>query len=100
MLIRVPAQSPDAVSGFFVVNATTPGGIDQAFATIVQHNAGAILYSAHQFFQVVRGQLVALAARAIGCRNALRVRRASAAPFPDRNGRPGSDVRFAHHVRL
>ena len=63
MLIKVPAQSPDAVSGFFVVNATTPGGIDQAFATIVQHNAGANLYSAHQFFQVVRGQLVALAAR-------------------------------------
>ena len=37
MLIKVPAQSPDAVPGFFVVNATTPGGIDQAFATIVQH---------------------------------------------------------------
>jgi putative tryptophan/tyrosine transport system substrate-binding protein len=46
-----------------VVNATTPGEIDQAFATIVQHKAGAILYSAHQFFQVVRDQLVALAAR-------------------------------------
>jgi hypothetical protein len=29
----------------------------------VQHNAGANLYSAHQFFQVVRGQLVALVAR-------------------------------------
>jgi ABC-type uncharacterized transport system substrate-binding protein len=46
-----------------VVNAATPSDIDQAFATIVQHNAGAILYSAHQFFQVVRDQLVALAAR-------------------------------------
>jgi ABC-type uncharacterized transport system substrate-binding protein len=46
-----------------VVNAATPDEIDQAFATIVQRNAGAILYSAHQFFQVVRDQLVALAAR-------------------------------------
>jgi putative tryptophan/tyrosine transport system substrate-binding protein len=46
-----------------VVNAATPSEIDQAFATMVQHKAGAILYSAHQFFQVVRDQLVALAAR-------------------------------------
>jgi ABC-type uncharacterized transport system substrate-binding protein len=46
-----------------VVNAATPSEIDQAFATIVQHKAGAVLYSAHQFFQVVRDQLVALAAR-------------------------------------
>jgi putative ABC transport system substrate-binding protein len=46
-----------------VVNASTPDEIDQAFATIVQRNAGAILYSAHQFFQVVRDQLVARAAR-------------------------------------
>src|SRR5262245_39080737 len=46
-----------------VVNASTPDEIDQAFATIVQRNAGAILYSAHQFFQVVRDQIVALAAR-------------------------------------
>ena len=46
-----------------VVNAGTPSEIDQAFATIVQRNAGAIVYSAHQFFQVVRDQLVALAAR-------------------------------------
>ena len=46
-----------------VVSATTPAKIDQAFATIVQHNVGSILYSAHQFFQVVREQLVALATR-------------------------------------
>jgi putative ABC transport system substrate-binding protein len=46
-----------------IVNAATPGEIDQAFATIVQRNAGAILYSAHQFFQVVSDQLVALANR-------------------------------------
>ena len=46
-----------------VVSAGTPGEVDQAFATIVQRNADAILYSAHQFFQVVREQLVALAAR-------------------------------------
>jgi putative ABC transport system substrate-binding protein len=46
-----------------VVNASTPDEMNQAFATIAQSNAGAILYSAHQFFQVVRDQLVALAAR-------------------------------------
>ena len=46
-----------------VVNAATSSEIEQAFATIVQHNADAVLYSAHQFFQVVREQLVALAAR-------------------------------------
>ena len=45
------------------MNAATSSEIEQAFATIVQHNADAVLYSAHQFFQVVREQLVALAAR-------------------------------------
>ena len=45
------------------MNASTPDEMNQAFATIAQSNAGAILYSAHQFFQVVRDQLVALAAR-------------------------------------
>jgi len=46
-----------------VVNASTSDEVDQAFATIRQRNVGAILYSAHQFFQVVRDQLVGLAAR-------------------------------------
>jgi putative ABC transport system substrate-binding protein len=46
-----------------VVNASTPEEVEQAFATIAQEKAGAILYSAHQFYQVVRDQLVGLAAR-------------------------------------
>jgi putative ABC transport system substrate-binding protein len=46
-----------------VVNASTPEGVEQAFATIAQEKAGAVLYSAHQFYQIVRDQLVALAAR-------------------------------------
>jgi putative tryptophan/tyrosine transport system substrate-binding protein len=46
-----------------VVNASTPEEIEQAFATIAQEKAGAVLYSAHQFYQIVRDQLVALAAR-------------------------------------
>ena len=46
-----------------LVQASTPAEVDTAFATIVQRKAGAVLYSAHQFFQVAREQLVALAAR-------------------------------------
>jgi putative ABC transport system substrate-binding protein len=46
-----------------VLNASTPSEVDQVFAAIVQRNCDAILYSAHQFFQVVRDQLMALAAR-------------------------------------
>jgi ABC-type uncharacterized transport system substrate-binding protein len=45
-----------------VLNAGTEGEINQAFATLVQRKVGAILYSANLFFQVVRDQLVALAA--------------------------------------
>ena len=46
-----------------VVNASTPEEVEQAFPTIAQEKAGAVLYSAHQFYQIVRDQLVALAAR-------------------------------------
>jgi putative ABC transport system substrate-binding protein len=46
-----------------VVNASTPEGVEQAFATIEQEKAGAVLYSAHQLYQIVRDQLVELAAR-------------------------------------
>jgi putative tryptophan/tyrosine transport system substrate-binding protein len=46
-----------------VVNASTPEEVEQAFATIAQEKAGAVLYSAHQFYQIIRDQLVALAAR-------------------------------------
>jgi putative tryptophan/tyrosine transport system substrate-binding protein len=46
-----------------VVNASTPEEVEQAFATIAKERAGAVLYSAHQFYQIVRDQLVALAAR-------------------------------------
>ena len=41
-----------------VVNASTPEEVEQAFATIAQEKAGAVLYSAHQFYQIVRDQLV------------------------------------------
>jgi len=46
-----------------VVNASTPEEVEQAFPTIAEEKAGAVLYSAHQFYQIVRDQLVALAAR-------------------------------------
>ncbi len=46
-----------------VVNASTPEEVEQAFASIAREKAGAVLYSAHQFYQIVRDQLVALAAR-------------------------------------
>jgi putative ABC transport system substrate-binding protein len=46
-----------------ILNATTESEIDLAFATLVQRGAGALLMSADTFFQVQRGQLIALAAR-------------------------------------
>jgi ABC-type uncharacterized transport system substrate-binding protein len=46
-----------------LVNASTSEEVELAFATIVREKAGAVLYSAHQFYQIVRDQLVALAAR-------------------------------------
>ena len=45
-----------------VLNASTATEIDQAFQTLVQRGAGAVLMSADLFFQVQRDQLVALAA--------------------------------------
>ena len=47
----------------FVLNASSESEIDQAFLTLVQRKAGALLMSADLFFQVRRDQLVALAAR-------------------------------------
>ena len=57
-------QTADQAVGqeILVLNAGTEGEINQAFATLVQRKVGAILYSANLFFQVVRDQLVALAA--------------------------------------
>jgi putative tryptophan/tyrosine transport system substrate-binding protein len=46
-----------------VLNATTAEEIEQAFVDVLQRGAGALLMSADLFFQVQRGQLVALAAR-------------------------------------
>jgi putative tryptophan/tyrosine transport system substrate-binding protein len=61
---RRPKKSKPAFGQkILVVNASTPEEVEQAFATIAQEKAGAILYSAHQFYQVVRDQLVGLAAR-------------------------------------
>jgi putative ABC transport system substrate-binding protein len=46
-----------------VLNASTAAEIEQAFASLPQRGAGALLMSADLFFQVERDQLVALAAR-------------------------------------
>ena len=46
-----------------VLNAATEADVDKAFATLVERKAGAIVYSANPFFQVVREKLVALAAQ-------------------------------------
>lgn len=59
----VQAAAQSVGQRILVVNASTPNELDRAFAEISQRNVGAILYSAHQFFQVVRDQLVALAAQ-------------------------------------
>jgi putative ABC transport system substrate-binding protein len=45
-----------------VVNASTEREVDEAFAVIVERKAAGIVYSANVFFQVVREQLVRLAA--------------------------------------
>jgi putative tryptophan/tyrosine transport system substrate-binding protein len=46
-----------------VLNAATESEIEEAFATLADRKAGAIVYSANKFFQVARDKLVALAAR-------------------------------------
>jgi putative ABC transport system substrate-binding protein len=46
-----------------VVKASTESEVDRAFATIVERKAAAIVYASSVFFQVVRDQLVTLAAR-------------------------------------
>ena len=46
-----------------VVSASTEDQINDAFATIAERKADAIVYSASPFFQVMRERLVALAAR-------------------------------------
>lgn len=58
-------QAAAAASGqkISIVSASTPEEVEQAFETMAQQKVGAILYSAHQFYQIVRDQLVALAVR-------------------------------------
>ena len=46
-----------------VLTAANEGEIDKAFATVVERKAGAILYGTNTLYQVLREQLVALAAR-------------------------------------
>jgi putative tryptophan/tyrosine transport system substrate-binding protein len=46
-----------------VLNASTEREVEEAFAAIVERKAAGIVYSANVFFQVVREQLVRLAAR-------------------------------------
>ena len=57
----------DAARGFglqvHVLKANTEGGIDAAFATLVQQRVGALLISGDPYFDSQRDKLVALAAR-------------------------------------
>jgi putative ABC transport system substrate-binding protein len=46
-----------------VLNASNDGEIDAAFATVIERKAGAIIYAANTWFQVISERLVALAAR-------------------------------------
>jgi putative tryptophan/tyrosine transport system substrate-binding protein len=46
-----------------VLNGSNESEVDAAFATLTERRAGAILYGANTWFQVIRDQLVALAAR-------------------------------------
>ena len=46
-----------------ILNASTSKEVDVAFETMAQQKVDAVLYSAHQFYQIVRNQLVVLAAR-------------------------------------
>jgi len=46
-----------------VLNASTEREVDEAFTTIAERKAAGVVYSASVFFQVVRQQLVTLAAR-------------------------------------
>ncbi len=59
------AQSAASVLGvrLLVLNASTPSGIDSAFATLAAERAGALLVSGDSFLVAQRDQLVALAAR-------------------------------------
>ena len=46
-----------------VVNASNESEIEAAFATMIERKAGAIIYQANTWFQVIRERLVALTAR-------------------------------------
>jgi putative ABC transport system substrate-binding protein len=46
-----------------VLRASTESQVNEAFATIVERKANAVIYSANPFFQVAREQLVMLAAQ-------------------------------------
>ncbi len=46
-----------------VLNTSNESEIDAAFATVIERKAGAIIYGANTWFQVIRERLVSLAAR-------------------------------------
>ena len=64
---RVLSDTQDAARilgrQLIVLNASTPGEINSAFATLRQQRAGALLVSGDPFFTARRQQIVALAAR-------------------------------------
>jgi len=59
----VQEAARDLGQGVVVLNGGTDADIDAAFASLAQHQAGALLVGADPFFNVRRDRLIALAAR-------------------------------------
>ena len=57
------AAAQAAGQDILVVNASNESEIEAAFATMIERKAGAIIYGANTWFQVIRERLVALTAR-------------------------------------
>jgi putative tryptophan/tyrosine transport system substrate-binding protein len=62
-LIGLQAAAQAIGQQIMVLNASTVGEVDGAFATLVQQRAGALIVSSDPFFQSVPDHLVALASR-------------------------------------
>ena len=59
----VEATAQSVAQPLLVVPAGTEAQVDEAFAIMVQRKVAGIVYGATVFFQVVRGKLIALAAK-------------------------------------